>query len=143
MRILTPIIFILFSYSCISQKAAKDDVIRQISSADTVLFVVTTSGCFNSGTVTYKIAKKKKSKDRIVIFTNNNVKESKVLSAKNYDAFLNNYRISHKKYSELENGSCTLLTDFELKGKNQSSAFTNKTCEAEFNPEEILKKLMK
>lgn len=142
MKILFQIIFILFSFSCLSQKKAKPDIIKQISTADTVVFIVKTSGCFDAGTTTYKLAKQK-NKDRVVVYGRGKGIETKKIPAKDYETFVNNFKVSEKKFSTMDTGLCTLITEFELSAKKQSSKFTNRTCEAEFNPEEVLKQLMK
>ncbi len=141
MRGFIQIFFILVTLTASAQSKKQPDIIQQISTADTVIFIVKTSGCFDAGTTIYKIAKQKK--NRVVIWTKNNVKETKKLSAKDYTAFVNNYKVSEKRFRGLDQGVCTLITEFELNGKKQSSKFANRSCQAEYNPEEVLKQLMK
>ena len=134
----------LFFFSCVvfSQTQAKTDKIKQISSSDTVVFIVKTSGCFNAETIVYKLAKQK-NKERLVIFIRNGKAEAKKLNAKDYGTFISCFKKSEKKFSETGDGPCTMRTEFELKNKKHSSRFTNTTCEAEFNPGDLLDQLMK
>jgi len=142
MKAMVQIFLLLLPFFLFSQSHSKPDLIKKISAADTVSFIVTTSGCFDAGTTVYKLVKKKK--QRWVILVKNTGVETKKITAKDYERFIKNYRDSFTKFSNMPEGNptCTMTTEFELKDGKQASKFTNTSCEAEFNPEEFLKKLI-
>lgn len=132
-------------YSCfLFSQTPKPDKLKQISIGDTVVFTVTTSGCFNAGTLTYTLVKLKNNERQVILKKDTSVVKKK-LSAKNYDVFVYRFRQSAQrfKYADEQEKKCTLTTSFRLQHRQQFSEFTNTSCEAEFNPEELLKKLMK
>jgi hypothetical protein len=137
------IVFSVLGLSLFSQ-SKKPDKLKQIAAADTVVFSVETSGCIESGVLIYKLARQK-NKDRLVMYTIRGVAHKKKLSAKNYDVFTYRFRSSAQrfKYLDEETKTCTMQSTFELSDKKQKIDFRNTTCEAEFNPEELLKQLMK
>lgn len=143
MKKIFKILFLVFSFSAISQ-TPKPDKIKLISSADTVIFSVNMSGCFNAGITTYKFAKLK-SGERNVIYKKANVLTTKKITLKNYDTFIYRFKMSAMKFKYAEEGkyTCTTVTKFELSDKKESANFTNGTCEVEFDPEELLKQLLK
>lgn len=140
------IIYILLSssFSNYFSQISRPDKLKQISVADSVFFTVKTSGCIDSGTLSYVIVKSKNN-DRIVFLKKDTVTQKKKLTSKNYDVFVYRFRQSAQrfKYADENEKKCTLTTSFVISDKKQSLDFTNSTCEAEFNPEELLKQLMK
>ena len=141
MKHLLQIAFLLFSSPFFSQTNSK--VIKQISTADSVVFIAKSSGCFNAGTTTYKFVKQK-NKEHKVIYSVEKLQVVKKISAKNYEAFLKRFEVSAERFKDPdEKKSCTTISDFELKDKKQLVKFTNGTCQPEFNPEEFLLQLLK
>jgi hypothetical protein len=102
------------------------------------------SGCFNAGTTVYKLVKLK-SKERNVLCIKKTGTLSKKINQKNYEAFIQRFKTSAFKFRNVDEGGkvCTTISKFELSNKKESSEFSNNTCEAEFDPEEFLKQLIK
>jgi hypothetical protein len=137
------IVLTLLSSFLFSQ-TPKPDKLKQISLSDTVIFTVTTSGCIDAGTVVYKLIRQKNN-DRLVFSDKETTSRPKRLTAKNYEVFIYRFRQSSQrfKYADESEKKCTLTSYFKLNDKKQSSDFTNTSCEAEFNPEQLLQQLTK
>lgn len=140
-------ILLLFSVSVFSQNKSISKVIAITSKADTVYFIADNSGCFNSYVLTVKMCKQK-SGDRKLIMSSKMGTEEKILSAKNYEAFVKNYNASVQHFIKVGQGKCTSISKFELMNKNKNGSvngtkFNNSTCEAEFNPEMFLQDLFR
>jgi hypothetical protein len=140
------IVYIILSssFSLLFSQTPKPDKLKQISAADSVFFTVKTSGCFDAGTLLYTLVKLKNN-ERFVLLKKDSILQKKKLTAKNYDVFVYRFRQSAQrfKYADENDKKCTLTTSFMISDKKQSLDFTNTSCEAEFNPEELLKQLMK
>ena len=139
-------IIFLFSLNVFSQNKSLSKVIEITSKADTVYFVADNSGCFNSYILEVKMCKQR-SGDRKLIMRSKMGNEEKILSAKNYQAFIKNYNASVQHFINVGQGKCTSISKFELTNKNKngsvnSTKFNNSTCEAEYNPEMFLQGLL-
>ena len=143
MKNIFKILFLVFSFSAFSQ-TPKPDKLKLISSADTVIFTVNMSGCFSGGATIYKFAKLKNG-ERNVIYKKANDLTVKKITSKHYDTFIYRFKMSAFKFKYVEDGkyTCTTVTKFELSDKKESINFTNGSCEAEFDLEELLKQLLK
>lgn len=134
------IILVLFSVKLFSQ--SNNDFYKKINKADTVVFTVETSGCFNAGVTVYKFCKQKNG-NRKLIFTTDNKLQIKIMSSKKFALFLKKYKTSESHFSSDKPPTCTLTTDFELSDKKADSKFKNGTCENDYNPEAYLLELIK
>lgn len=135
------------SLQVFSQNKSVAKIITIISKADTVYFTADNSGCFHAYILEVKMCKQK-SGDRKLIMKSDKGTEEKMLSVKNYKAFIKNYQISVNHFINSDKVKCTSITEFELmnktsNGKFNSSRFKNTSCEAEFNPEMFLIALIK
>ncbi len=135
------IILFFLSLPFFSQNSAI--LLKQISTADTVVFTAKTSGCFNAGTNTYKFVKQK-NKEHKVFCDTEKVKSIKKITAKNYDAFLKRFEASVERFKDPdEKQLCTTISEFEMSSKKGSLKFINGNCLPEFDPEDLLIKLLK
>jgi hypothetical protein len=140
-------ILLFLSFSLFSQTVSVSKVISTISKADTVHFIADNSGCFNSYILDVKFCKQKTGQ-RKVILTSKNGTEEHYLSAKNYQAFIDNYKASTNYFIKNDKQTCTSVTAFELysytrKGSTNGSKFRNLNCNADYNPEMFLQNLFR
>lgn len=140
-------LLLFISLQVISQNKLISKTISQISKADTVCFVADNSGCFHAYVLEVKMCKQK-SGDRKLILKSDKGTEEKMLSAKNYKAFIKNYQTSVNHFVNSDKVKCTSITEFELmnktsNGKFNSTRFKNTSCEAEYNPEMFLQDLIR
>ena len=140
-------LLLFISLQFFSQNKSVTKIISIISKADTVYFIADNSGCFHAYILEVKMCKQK-SGDRKLIMKSDKGTEEKMLSAKNYKAFIKNYQASVNHFISEGNGKCTSITEFELmnktsNGKFNSSRFKNTSCETEYNPEMFLMPLLK
>jgi len=137
-------ILLLFSFTSFPQSKTKPDVIKQISVADTVIFIADNSGCFNSYIGVFKFCKQR-SGGRKLIYKTDGTWITKNITAKSYAAFIGKYRSStnHFKNIDTDKPTCTSTVEFELSDKKRVSKFKNTSCEAEYNPELFLMELIK
>lgn len=143
MKLVCKILFLVFSFTGFSQ-TPKPDKLKLISNSDTVIFTVNTSGCFSAGITVYKFIKLKNN-EREVVYKKANAVATKKVTLKNYEVFIYRFKTSAFKFKHVEEGGkvCTTVSKFEIRDRKESSEFTNNTCEAEFDPEELLKQLLK
>ncbi len=140
-------ILLLFSVTVFSQNKSFSKVIDITCKADTVYFIADNSGCFDSYILEVKMCKQK-SGDRKLIMKSKKGAEEKMLSSKNYKAFIENYKTSANHFITVDKGKCTSISEFELMCKNKngsinSTKFKNTSCEAEYNPEMFLENLLR
>jgi hypothetical protein len=143
MKCVLQIIFlfgVLFGHS---QSKPKPSPLKQLSQSDTVIFSAHNSGCFNSGTNTYTIVKLKTG-ERHIEYRKAGTPVTKKISSKKFDSFLLSFKNSMNRFKDPdEKSKCTMVSDFELKNREQGISFRNGSCEAQFNPEETLLQLLK
>lgn len=141
MKYSVQIILLLFSFVSFSQA----DPITKIAKASTVSFVADNSGCFGGEIIEYKLVKKKNGDRSVTIVKQDGKIETKKLSAKNYSAFISNFKTSYVKFKDPESvkQTCTSVSVFFLQDSKNKMSFSNVTCEADYNPEMFLQNLFR
>ena len=140
-------IFLFVSAVLFSQNKSFNKTIEKISKADTVYFTADNSGCFDSYILEVKMCKQKSGGRKLLLKSKKGADE-KTISAKNYKAFIDKYKISVNHFIVVGKGKCTSTSSFQLMYKIDKERFTdvtfnNSTCEAEYNPEMFLQGLFR
>ncbi|MBP7809226.1 MAG: hypothetical protein KA163_08040 [Bacteroidia bacterium] len=144
--LITSILFFV-SFQIFSQSKSVSSLITLISKADTVYFVADNSGCFHAYVLEVKLCKQKSGERKLIMKTDTGLVEKK-LSAKKYQAFINNYKASTNYFIKNNKQTCTSTTEFDLYCKTKSgsangSKFKNVNCDAKYNPELFLQELLR
>lgn len=144
-NVLAAILFFILG-GCFSQTSSVNKLITLISKADTVHFVADNSGCFHAYVLEVKMCKQKSGDRKLIMKTDTGMVEKK-LSAKKYQSFIENYKKSTNYFIKNNKQTCTSTTEFELyyktkTGSTNGSKFRNLNCNADYNPEFFLQKLL-
>ena len=140
-------IALFVSFQGFSQTKSVSSLITLISKADTVYFVADNSGCFHAYVFEVKLCRQKSGERKLIMKTDTGLVEKR-LTAKKYQAFINNYKTSTNYFIKNNKQTCTSTTEFDLYCKTKSgsingSKFKNMNCDAKYNPEMFLQDLLR
>lgn len=139
--------FLLLSVSCMAgvhpvKAYSEPDHVRMISRCDTVVLQVHVAGCFSHYDQVYTFYKLAGNR-RAVSYTTSSVTTTKKISRRAYKKFVAHFDKSYQHFRSRENTiHCTTVSSYKLSGGEQLVTFSNTSCEADYEPERYLKKLL-
>lgn len=139
--------FLLLSVSCMAgvhpgKAYSEPDYVGMISKCDTVVLQVHVAGCFSQYDQTYTFYKLAGNR-RAVSYTMSSVTTTKKISRRAYKKFMAHFDKSYHHFLSREGTiHCTTVTAYKLSGGEHLLTFSNTSCEADYEPERLLKKLL-
>lgn len=140
--------FFLMSMSCFAgvhppcEAYANTHTVESISLCDTVVMQVHSAGCFHSYDQTYTFYKQ--GRKRRVVYRSGLDTLTKKIGRRAYKKFMACYRKSYDHFSPLgDRIHCTTVSSYKLSGCELLATFSNISCEADYEPERLLKNLLK